>query len=250
MIINPTNMSKGKRQEVIDYIKDNGFKRVLDIGGAMNPWAREVVTHYVDIINPKEYHQDPNINDDNLKKSQFIFGDICSMFFWEKFFNENDQFDFIICTQTLEDIRDPFIVMFYMPFLAKEGFVDVPSKYEELCFGIEGNKECREEWGIFCGGPYRGYMHHRWIFSIYEARENIRAIWESNSRYILRVFPKLNFIDNIVLEWATEENKNQMKTLSFWWKDEIPFEIVNNDFLGPNPPTVIDFYKEKLAEGL
>ena len=66
----------------------------------------------------------------------------------------------------------------------------------------------------------------------------------------LEMYPKLPFIEHIsgLEEISYHENPKYM--LCFWWKEEIPFKIVNDDFIGPNPPSVYNMYREGLKEGL
>lgn len=225
MIFDATNMKDGK-QAVLDYLKEKKFERVLDVGGAMFPWADEFVTHYFDI------QEIPN-------KNCFV-GNVCSLEDWEAFYSwevDGKLFDFAICTQTIEDIRDPRMVLGQLEDIAKEGFISVPCKHTELCKEIEcSTKEDMEHWGI--EGLYRGYIHHRWIFTI---RDNV--LW---------AIPKLAFIDYLKgLEWATLENKNKYyHELSFRWRGNIPFKIINNDFLGPDGLTLCNMYREALKEGI
>lgn len=222
MIFDATNMKDGK-QAIFDYLKEKKFERVLDVGGAMFPRADEFVTHYFDI------QEIPN-------KNCFV-GDVCNLEDWEAFISFEGKFDFVICTQTIEDIRDPHMVLKQLESIAKEGFISVPCKHAELCKEIEcSTMEDMECWGI--EGLYRGYFHHRWIFTV---KDN--TLW---------AIPKLAFIDYLKgLEWATLENKNKyFHELSFRWMGDIPFKIINDDFLGPDGLTVFNMYRETLKEGI
>ena len=220
MIYNATNRLY-QNDSVIQYIKDKSFKRVLDVGGANNPWAREVVTHYLDLNKP------------NIDDAVFIKGDICNPKTWNNLIN-GEHFDFIICTQTLEDVRDPIQALTFMPVIANEGYLSVPTKYRELDL-VEGYGPYEQrEWGII--GAYRGYFHHRWIFTV------------RNDEMVL--FPKLCIV-NIMkgLEWALS-HAGEYSELSFFWKDDIPFKIINDDFMGPHGPAVLKMFREELEEGL
>ncbi len=247
MIYNINN-TIGQREDVINYCKEQKLKRVVDLGGSMYPWAWEVVTHYADLIDPKEYHQDPTWVE-RTKDSETIKGDLCDPIFWHILRN-HPQFDFAICSQTLEDIRDPSVVINNLPTIAKEGFISIPSKYAELCFGIEGtDPKDQEDWGIT--KSYRGYMHHRWVFTILQKPFFLPFFGEAKESPVLIALPKLVFVENMTgIEWATRENRENHLELSFFWKNTIEFEFVNKDFLGPNPPAVLEFYRKTLNEGV
>ena len=62
----------------------------------------------------------------------------------------DDQFDFVLCTQTLEDLRDPVRVCNEMARVAKAGYLETPPAVEELTRGVESPLWC-------------GWKHHRWL---------------------------------------------------------------------------------------
>src|SRR5262245_18821739 len=62
------------------------------------------------------------------------------------------QIDFVICSHTLEDIRDPLFVCAEMVRVAKRGYIEVPSRTVESCRGIEAGQV--------------GWSHHRWLIDI------------------------------------------------------------------------------------
>lgn len=233
MIFNETNTTDGKFA-VLDYLRENRFDRVIDVGGAMNPWGKEFVTAYFDILDESSTA--------NLiaEGSKLFIGDICDYEQWEALANnakENGKYDFAICTQVIEDIRNPLEPIRWLPRIAKEGFISVPCKHSELCSGIECSiPEDREVWGT--DKDFRGYFHHRWIYTIIKG--------------VLVAFPKLNFIEVMKgLEWATEENRGgYFYELSFWWKDNIPFRFFNDDYLGPNGYSVLDQFRNQIKDGI
>jgi hypothetical protein len=221
------------RDECLSFIKSKRYKRVLDVGGALYPWARDVVSHYLDINDPKEVCG-PEFHCSQFLSSTFIEGDICRQETWDRM-QKFDPFDFVICSQTLEDIRDPTVALRNLSKIAKQGFITVPVKYRELSFVEIRSVEIQNEWQL--KSPYRGYFHHRWIFTIDDGK--------------LYLFPKLNFVEHIQgLENVLDQSDNGCQELAFFWEDSIPFEIVNDDFLGPNPPSVFGYYRDLLEKGL
>ena len=229
---------KEEREKVLDYLEQSRFLRIVDLGGAMLPWAKEYVTHYFDILSPHVYLKDSPLYIEKLQKAIALIGDINDEYGWEevdKDVKENGLFDFAICTQTLEDIRNPSYVLRSLPRITKQGFISIPHKYRELNY-VEGHApSTQEEWGL--NKPYIGYFHHRWIFTIVDGPK-------------LRLFPKLEFISCVIKIQELIKDKPIENELSFWWKDDIPFEIINNDYLGPNPPSVFALYIEKIKEGI
>ena len=229
---------KTARDSVQKYLAQKKFPRVVDLGGAMNPWAKEYVTHYFDILSLHVYLQNSPLYTEKLRQSVAFVGDMNDGYGWEEIdrdVKEHGLFDFAICTQALEDIRNPVYVLRSLPRIAKQGFISVPHKYRELSY-CEGWKPVdQEEWGL--SKPYIGYCHHRWIFTVIDGSK-------------LRLFPKLEFVSCIAKLQELIIDKPIENELSFWWRKDIPFEIVNDDYLGPNPPALFNMYIEKIEEGI
>ena len=68
----------------------------------------------------------------------------------------NKSIDFVICSHTLEDIRDPLWVCSEMIRIGKAGYIEVPSRLWESCRGMER--------GI------AGLSHHRWLIEMEDAK--------------------------------------------------------------------------------
>jgi hypothetical protein len=64
-------------------------------------------------------------------------------------------FDYVTCSQLLEDVRDPIWVCSELQRVAKAGYIEVPNRILEQCLGIENP-------------TYAGYYHHRWLVNIRE----------------------------------------------------------------------------------
>lgn len=196
----------GDRSEVLNLLKTRKFKRVLDIGYSANTWSKEFVTHYIDV----------NLSDDATKK--FFLGDVNFPEVWEKIKNDvetNGPFDFCICSHTLEDIINPVYVADNLKKYAKAGFIAVPSKYLEM------NK---------VEGPYRGYIHHRYIFN----SENGKMIG----------YPKLNFLEwDERCEKLTKQLTSTNSELQLSWEGGFDLEIINDNYMGPDVFSVIKYYQ-------
>ncbi len=205
----------GNRSDVINYItehKKNGKFTVVDVGGSVVGWS----VPYVDAI------VDFNVPIKSNSTIKFFKCDITHPDSYTEIFDyveKNGKFDFCICTHTLEDIMNPGFVCEQISKISKEGYVAFPSKYRELA-RIEGN--------------YRGYIHHRWIFTV------------SNNKII--GYPKICYLENNFLFDAVADRSHDKRDLSFFWKDSIQITYINGNYLGPNVNAVIGYYNELLKE--
>jgi hypothetical protein len=132
---------------------------VLDIGGWAHPFNR---ANYIMDAEPHEtrgyYNQTfaknspiPPIGGtlEHFTKDSWIQRDICEK---TPFPFRDKELDYVICSHTLEDIRDPLWVCAEMIRIAKRGYIEVPSRLCESCRGAEI--------GIV------GLSHHRWLIDI------------------------------------------------------------------------------------
>ncbi len=58
----------------------------------------------------------------------------------------------MVCSHTLEDVRDPLRVCSEMIRVGKAGYIEVPSRLEE------------QSWGVV--GEFVGWGHHRWLIDV------------------------------------------------------------------------------------
>ena len=236
---------KNIRSRVLKYLRDmktrNPNATVLDVGGAANPWCDEFVDAYIDI--------------NYLKTEKKVFiGDICQPKLWEEV--AKVKYDFSICTQVLEDIRNPEFVIRQIINTSKAGFISVPNKHTEM--------SCVES------SHYLGYYHHRWIFTIL-------------SDQTLKLFPKLVMVDYFLpknrlhhflgsnpflrrfvqrrlrnaaipggpgLSWIDLKKVSMNYELGFIWERGFSWEIARGDYAGPDYWSMIEAYRTELAEGL
>ncbi|HEX4333753.1 MAG TPA: methyltransferase domain-containing protein [Usitatibacter sp.] len=87
--------------------------------------------------------------EEKFTRETWIQRDICDR---EPFPFRDKEIDFVICSHTLEDIRDPLWVCSEMRRIAKAGYIEVPSRLKESCRG--------DDRGIV------GLAHHRWLVDI------------------------------------------------------------------------------------
>jgi hypothetical protein len=80
-------------------------------------------------------------------RETWVVRDICDHTPWP--FSDK-HFDFAVCSQTLEDVRDPIWVCHELIRVAKAGYIEVPSRAFESCLGVERPGQA-------------GLSHHRWL---------------------------------------------------------------------------------------
>ncbi len=213
MIYNQKYTPIRDRNAALNYLKhlqDNSPNklRVLDIGGWHNQWAPEYVTDVIDI--------------QEVAGVNFYIGNINMPYVWDtikEVVEKEFKFDFCICTHTLEDIANPRLAIEMMPLIANEGFIAIPSKYDELRKNQHG---------------FRGSVHHRWIYNI-EKNNDIMA------------YPKINYLEisSISDPIGNLYNSNNQE-LQFFWKDDLSIKFINDDYLGPSEGSVFDYYTNLL----
>jgi hypothetical protein len=119
--------------------------RVLDVGGWAAPLSR---ADWVIDLMPYEgrglYGTDPD--PERFTQQTWVQRDICAAEPWPF---ADGEFDYVVCSHTLEDVRDPVRVCDEIVRVGKAGYVEFPSRLEEQAWGVEG--------------PWVGYSHHHWL---------------------------------------------------------------------------------------
>lgn len=125
---------------------------VLDVGGGARPFPR--ADWVIDIL-PYEARGmlgwDGDPRDERFGPGSWVCRDICDREPWPF---ADRQFDFAVCSHTLEDVRDPVWVSMELERVAAAGYIEVPTLREELTYGIHG--------------PWVGWSHHRWLVLVEE----------------------------------------------------------------------------------
>lgn len=139
------------RERLLDLLSDADV--VLDVGGWAKPLAR---ADWVIDLMPYEtrgVYGEPDPEPERFDESRWVQRDICHRRPWPF---ENDQFDFAVCSHTLEDVRDPVWVCSEIARVARAGYLEVPSRLEEQAYGVHG--------------PWVGWSHHRWLVDVRPGR--------------------------------------------------------------------------------
>lgn len=171
--------------------------KVLDVGGGKNPWFR--ATHIIDkrgyderlgepLHSPggKVYFQPENWLDRDFFELPWPYPD--------------KYFDFSICADTLEDIRDPIAVAKEIQRVSKAGYICDPTRATESNIGGDKSPLSNQ---LF------GYFHHRWFVEIVDG----------GMQFTMKT--PLMFQHK---QWLVD--KVSQKTLNFFWKDS--FNIYEN----------------------
>lgn len=181
-----------------------GSFRVIDVGGCVNGWSRNIADTIVDIQASRP--QDYKVNISNEDEWREILQDV----------EKNGKYDYCICTHTIEDISNPQLVLRMLPRIAKAGIITMPSVAAEL------SRLETHEW--------LGFIHHRHIFDVQDD--------------VVVVAPKLNFLESLVGQGYKPERSadNPIGEIAIEWSDNIPFRMIMDDYLGPGIEHVIKDY--------
>jgi hypothetical protein len=127
---------------------------VVDVGGGASPFPR--ADYVIDALPFSAYgkgshgsvHKALGIAP-RFSADRWIEVDVCARAPWPI---RDKQFDYVVCSHLLEDIRDPLWVCSELQRIGKAGYIEVPSRVEEQTLGVENPR-------------YAGYYHHRWLIT-------------------------------------------------------------------------------------
>jgi FkbM family methyltransferase len=182
--------------------------RVINVGAATEPWSGAVLDATID-ISPRAdapLHFTGNLNDPRS---------------WDEVLrhvSRHGRFAYAICSHTLADLAYPAMVLEMLPRIADAGYIAVPSRFLEAL---------RPE------GPYRGFIHHRWILDSVDGE--------------LVIAPKIGLLEYLSLngegDWAAAPDRYEFQMI---WRRAIAFSSLNGDYLGPSREAVIAYYAKFL----
>ena len=179
-------LDEANARRILERLDDDDL--VLDVGGWGSPFER---ADWVLDLMPYEtrglYGYDRDTANERFSDATWVQRDICDHEPWPF---EDDQFDFAICSHTLEDIRDPIWVCKELQRVAKAGYIECPSRAEE------------QSWGVH--GPWVGWSHHRWLVDVRDHTLRFAfkpAVLHSRDHFPAGHAPTLTNDERIVVLW-------------------------------------------------
>jgi Methyltransferase domain len=177
---------------------------VLDIGGWAKPLTRaDWVIDLMPYESRAPYGRD-GAGEERFAADRWIQRDLCSR---EPYPFDDDSLDFVVCSHTLEDVRDPLWVCSEMVRVGKAGYVEVPSRLEEQSWGVQG--------------PWVGWGHHHWLVDV--GPNELRFVFKP---HVLHGHEDTHF-PSLFGEALTAEQR--VSTL--WWEGGFGFS--EQVFIGP-----------------
>lgn len=180
-------------QAAIDRLPETGL--LLDVGGWAKPLAR---ADWVIDLAPYEtrglYGQADG--PERFTKDTWLQQDVC-----EPWAFGDQQFDFAVCSHTLEDVRDPVFVCKELQRVAKAGYIEVPSRIEEHMAGLSG--------------PWAGWPHHHWICDVDPHAPSIEFVFKSHVIHT-RALPRRDLPPERRVQWLWWEGGFEFRERIFW----------------------------------
>lgn len=163
---------------------------VLDVGGWAKPFSR--ADWVIDLMPFESRGLYGRLGDEpeRFSRETWVQRDICDRNPWPF---ADGQFDFVVCSHTLEDVRDPVWVCAEMERVADAGYLEVPSRLEEQSVGVHG--------------PWVGWSHHRWLVEL--SPDRVEFVFKSG---VLHGRPEATLPDELGQALTAEE---RVQTL-FW----------------------------------
>jgi len=192
------NIKENKILQVLSKIKPTD--KVLDIGGWAKPFNR--ANYVLDYMPYQTRGLAGKFGPDkeHFTKETWIVSDICDR---KQFPFKDKEFDFVFCSHTLEDIRDPIWVCSEINRIGKSGYIKTPSRI------IESHKNIGGKWNL--NKYVVGYSHHIWYVEDFDNK--------------LLFTPKNPLIHNI--KEFQVNNLCEPKIMSFFWKGDFEYEENN-----------------------
>jgi hypothetical protein len=183
------------QERILDRLGEDDL--VLDIGGWASPFPRaDWVLDLMPYETRSPYEWSQHGDEERFSRDTWVQRDICDK---EPYPFDDGQFDFVVCAQTLEDVRDPIWVCSEMSRVARAGYIEVPSRLVEQTYGVQG--------------PWVGYGHHHWLIEA----EGDRITFVFKTHVINREgahFPA-------EFQAATEQDERET---TLWWDGSFRFE--------------------------
>jgi hypothetical protein len=164
---------------------------VLDVGGWGSPWARADWVIDVMPYETRGLYSPADPARERFGPDTWVLRDVCDRAPWPF---ADGQFDFAVCSHTLEDLRDPVWVCAELNRVARAGYVETPSRLEE------------QSWGVI--GDHVGWSHHRWLVDV-----TADGIEFAGKPHVIHANPEFHFPPGVA-DVLTDEERVQ----SLFWE--------------------------------
>ncbi len=184
-------MRESARDRVLQTLPEDAL--VLDVGGWAVPFPRaDWMLDLGSYETRGEWGYEGDRATERFSAATWVRRDICDREPWPF---ADGRFDFAICSHTLEDVRDPVWVCSELQRVAQAGYIEVPSRLEEQCWGFQG--------------PWTGWSHHHWIVEPDQAAGAIEFLFKHHVVHAPKNRFALGFRDTL-----TEDQR----VSSLWWE--------------------------------
>ncbi len=187
--------------------------RVLDVGGWYQPF--NLATHVIDLGSFDSRHTGAALDPEDPERfsaQTWAVQDVC-VAPWPY---PDKYFDFVFCSNLLEDVRDPLAVCRELVRVAKAGYVETPSRLRE----IYAKERFAALKFLVARVPEVGFCHHRWFVELEDNRlkftAKTAALTERGDYYLTR--------SDVGRKLTAEESG-----LGLFWTDEFSAEEVFAD---------------------
>ena len=154
---------------------------------------------------------------ERFSPATWIQRDLCSK---EPYPFDDNEIDFVVCSHTLEDVRDPIWVCEEINRIGKGGYIEVPSRLEEQSYGVQGT--------------WVGWGHHHWLVDIDGTQMQFTF-----KHHIIHGRKTDHFPTSF---WAGLGDEDRVQTM--WWEGS--FDFGEQIFIGPGE---VDTYLASFVSG-
>lgn len=219
----PGPMLNATRQAIAARLQEDDL--VLDVGGWGDPferadWVIDLLPYETRGYYARRGWTEPGPRPpERFTEGTWVTRNICDRAPWPF---DDEQFDFVVCSHTLEDVYDPMWVCSEINRIGKAGYIEVPSRLEEQSWGVEG--------------PFVGYAHHHWLVDVDDS--HIEFVFKAHDIHSSSEFhfPK-SFVDALDPDQRVQE---------LWWERSFSFAERSRVFPPERHAYFADFVSREL----